>query len=289
MQVRDLSSGCGFGIKWLGVALIALGVGLAPTAQGQAPGVQRDLDVRYYEGAGYSPVKHRLDVYRPSGASRAPVILFVHGGSWQSGDKSFYDFIGERFAAQGFVTVVINYRLTPAVRHPEHVRDVARAFRWTYEHVHAYGGDPRSIYLAGHSAGGHLVALLALNERFLEAEGMRTNMIRGVIGVSGVYVIEPDARLFDDVFSADPAARLDASPLEHVDARQPPFLLAYGRFDFPTLDDQAEALAEALVSQGTPARAEEIGGRGHYSIVLNLGKSGDPTTQLIESFVNEDL
>jgi acetyl esterase/lipase len=122
------------------------------------------------------------------------VLLLVHGGAWMHGDNrccGLYSAVGEFFASQGIGCVLTNYRLSPWVKHPEHIKDVARAFAWTHAHIAGFGGRPDRVYLLGHSAGGHLVSLLATDESYLCAEGLSSKDIRGVISVSGVYRIPP--------------------------------------------------------------------------------------------------
>jgi acetyl esterase/lipase len=127
--------------------------------------------------------------------------MLVHGGTWMFGDKNFrgrYRPGCQSLARQGIVMVSVNYRLSPDVKHPEHVKDVARAFAWVRGHIRDRGGDPDRIILCGHSAGGHLVALLAAADGFWEDKSPRLTAtdrraLRGVISVCGVYRIpDPD-------------------------------------------------------------------------------------------------
>ena len=125
------------------------------------------------------------------------MLVLVHGGAWMIGDKDFYGLyrnVGRALARGGLVVVMPNYRLSPRVRHPEHVKDVARAYAWVRRHIKDYGGDPDDVFLAGHSAGGHLVALLGTDPSYLAdpALGLKDadrKALRGVIGISGVYSI----------------------------------------------------------------------------------------------------
>jgi acetyl esterase/lipase len=154
--------------------------------------VEEVRGVAYYDGPDADPVRHRLDLFLPQGHSGYPVALLVHGGAWQLGDNrccGLYSAVGRLLASQGGGAVLPNYRLSPGVRHPGHVRDVARAFAWAHAHAADYGGRPDQLFLAGHSSGGHLVSLLATDEKYLRAEGLRTADIRGVVSVSGVYRI----------------------------------------------------------------------------------------------------
>jgi acetyl esterase/lipase len=149
-------------------------------------------DVPYFAGPDADESRHRLDLFLPKGRERYPVVLLVHGGAWLVGDNrccGLYSEVGRFLASQGVAAVLPNYRLSPGVRYPEHVKDVARAFAWVHAHIAGHGGRPDQVFLAGHSAGGHLVSLLATDETYLRAEGRRTADIRGVITVSGVYRI----------------------------------------------------------------------------------------------------
>jgi acetyl esterase/lipase len=176
--------------------LFAVSAAVLPTlwaAPADAPPLQQTLDVRYSDG----PDGQALDVFAPKGAAGRPVVLFVHGGAWMVGDKStfgYYRGVARFFARHGAVAVSINYRLSPRVKHPEHVKDVARAFAWVRRHVRDYGGDPDRIFLCGHSAGGHLVALLATDESYLKDPVLGLTdadraALKGVMAVSGVYRI----------------------------------------------------------------------------------------------------
>src|SRR4051812_33137866 len=176
------------------------------------PALREALDVRYFPGQG----RQTLDVFAPalSGkadpARRYPVVFFVHGGTWVSGDKDFhglYRGAARSFARQGFVAVFINYRLSPGVRHPEPVRDAARAFAWTRKNIARYGGDPDRIVVAGHSAGGHLATLLVADESYLSDPELKLDpaasrrAIRAVVALSGVYRV-PEAEEFRAMASA---------------------------------------------------------------------------------------
>ncbi|MDW8141535.1 MAG: alpha/beta hydrolase, partial [Candidatus Bipolaricaulota bacterium] len=195
---------------------------------GAAQEFQVYTNIAYYDGPEADAVKHRLDLFVPQDAKEAPVMLFVHGGGWTSGDKNLYGFLGRTFAQQGILTAVMNYRLSPQVQHPAHIEDVARAFAWVHRNIARYGGSAQKIFVMGHSAGGHLIALLALDEKYLRAHGLTLNAIKGAIPISGIYdvTIEPPAPfgLYRVVFGTDPQQRRDASPLTHVGPNKPPFL-----------------------------------------------------------------
>src|SRR5437016_798438 len=110
--------------------------------------VQAVRDVPYYDGEDADKTKHKLDLYLPKGQKDFPVLFFVHGGAWRTGDKNYFGFyagLGKFYARRGIGTVVTNYRLSPKVKHPEHIKDVARAFAWTVKNISKYGGRPDAI------------------------------------------------------------------------------------------------------------------------------------------------
>jgi acetyl esterase/lipase len=156
--------------------------------------VEKSSNITYCDEASTDDYRHMLDVYVPKGLKDYPVVMLVYGGAWVMGDFhccGLYPAVAEFLASQGLGVVVPNYRLSPDVQHPEHIKDVARAFAWTHAHIAQRGGDPNQIFVMGHSAGGHLAALLATNEKYLAVHGLSSANIKGVIGVSGVYDIPP--------------------------------------------------------------------------------------------------
>src|SRR5260370_24231672 len=137
-------------------------------------------DISYVDGKEADADKHKLDIYVPKDKKNPAVLVFLHGGSWRSGDRSRYPALANRFAKEGFVVVVPSYRLMPGSPHPAQVDDATAAMDWTVRNIAQYGGDPKRIYVAGHSAGGHLAAYVGLNEKFWPN-------LKGVLPLSGVY------------------------------------------------------------------------------------------------------
>ncbi|MCX8103148.1 MAG: alpha/beta hydrolase [Candidatus Bipolaricaulota bacterium] len=274
-------------VLWVVVAVAVASVGSAQPSPPYA--FQAYTDIAYYAGPDADPVKHRLDLFVPEGVKDVPVLLFVHGGGWTSGDKNLYSFIGRAFAEQGFATAVVNYRLSPKVQHPAHIEDVARAFSWVHKNIAQYGGDPEKIFVMGHSSGGHLIALLALDEKYLRAHDLPLAAIEGAIPISGIYdvTIEPPApvNIYRVVFGTDPQVRRDASPITHVGPNKPPFLIMYAQFDFPGFDAQARQLLSLLKQYENDAALVEIPGRDHVTIIFNIGAPGDRTTEEVLKFL----
>jgi acetyl esterase/lipase len=246
-------------------------------------------DVAYYDGADADKVKHKLDLYIPKDKENFPVFFFVHGCAWIHGDKNFlnlYSTLGTYFAKQGVGVVVTNYRLSPGVKHPEHVKDVARAFAWTYKNIEKYGGRPDQIFVGGHSAGGHLSALLAVDETYLKAEGLSSDKIKGVIPISGMFDIADG--FLPEVFGKDEEVHKNAAPMAHVKGDLPPFLILYADEDLPGCDKkQAEAFAKALCDKGTKASTLEIKDSNHFLIILKTASGKGPAPQAILDFIAE--
>jgi acetyl esterase/lipase len=279
----------------------------------RASGVRVIRNVSYFQGVAADAAMHRLDLYLPEGLKNYPVLVFVHGGAWSRGDKNelgIYNALGRCFARHGIGLVCPNYRLSPHVKHPEHVRDIARAFAWTFRNIARYGGCPSELFIGGHSAGGHLAALLAADESYLKAEGLTLDAIRGALPLSALFTIpnkkdaaqvdlpgnpvlsktalpvEMGFALFSIVFGDDPRVRQLASPIAHVAANLPPFLILCGDRDLPFCDRPwAEAFYQALRAKNGIAEFYELSRRNHVSLLWNATYDTDPATQRMMSFI----
>lgn len=255
--------------------------------------IKTHQDVRYYEGADSHPRKHLLDLYLPADAKSFPMAVFVHGGTWMRGGKDAaggaYAWLGRKLAERGLGVAVINYRLSPEVRHPEHARDVARAVAWVYAHCREYGGDPNALFLIGHSAGGHLCSLVAVDPRYLEEEKLRPHIIRGVISLSGVYDLTltgvAGQFIYEPVFTSDPEKLRGASPALQVKVNPSPFLLLYAERDYLSADFQARRFQKALQSRGGEASIQLIPERNHVNIAAGLIEEEDPVQKAVMKFI----
>ena len=220
------------------------------TSTGDGCEVECIRGLRYRDDPDTDNLRHRLDLFLPKGRRNFPVVILVHGGAWVIGDNrgcGLYSSVGQFLASRGIGAVLPNYRLSPSVKHPEHIKDVARAFAWTHAHIGEYGGRSDQLFLVGHSAGGHLVSLLATDERYLQAEGLASADIRGVVAVSGVYCMPP-GKLDVTLGGSEPRAfRVnELAPLRAHDASRPapptglPGLpLSLNLFGLPFGDDPA--------------------------------------------------
>jgi acetyl esterase/lipase len=233
-------------------------------------------NIIYRDGAEEDTGKHKLDIYSPKGHANAPVLFFIHGGSWRSGDRASYGALGNRYAKAGFVTVVPSYRLAPKHPHPAQIEDVAAAFAWTVKNISNYGGDTNRLYVSGHSAGGHLAALLALDESRLAPYQLSPKLIRGVLALSGVYNLTLGDRQ-ESVFGKDPEVRREASPLFHIHPEAPPFLVTFCQWDYFSLPAQARQFHNALQKAGIKSELVFIPRQSHISEIVNVGNDDDPT------------
>jgi len=252
--------------------------------------VGKELDLAYYDGPDADPIKHKLDLYLPKDQKDFPVVFFVHGGAWRHGDKNsflgLYGYLASSLARHGLGVVVPNYRLSPGVTHPEHIKDVARAFAWTYRNIGKYGGRADEIFVSGHSAGGHLVALLATDESQLKAQGLSLKAIRGAIPLSGVFRIEETGHMYDAMFGTDVKLRRDASPVCHACADAPPFLIIYADGDLTMCArEPAGAFCAALKEHHAKASSTEVKDRNHASLLIKAANDADPVNQAIRDFV----
>jgi acetyl esterase/lipase len=248
------------------------------------PTVDVKRDIAYIEGKPEDAAKHKLDLYVPQDKKSAPVFLFLHGGAWRSGDRSLYFPLGNRFAKTGLLTVIPSYRLAPKNPHPAQIEDAAAAFAWTVQHIAAYGGDTNRIYVGGHSAGGHLSALLALDEKYLKAHNLSPKSIRGVIAMSGVYNLAI-GDVQSSVFGKDRQARVDASPIFHVHNSAPPFLITYCEWDYPTLPAQAKLFHAALRKAGVKSELAFTPKQSHISEMIAVTRDDDVTAKAVLGFI----
>ncbi len=249
-----------------------------------APEVEVSKDIAYCEGSEEDAAKHKLDLYVPKGKTNAPVLFFIHGGAWKTGDRSQYVPLGNRYALEGLVTVIPSYRLAPKHPHPAQIEDVAAAFAWTVRHIAEYGGDPNRIYAAGHSAGGHLVALLSLDGDYLAKYQLSPKALRGVLAWSGVYNLTTGESQ-ESVFGKDPQVRRAASPLFHVRAGAPPFLVSYCQWDYFSLPGQALEFYQALQQARVDAELLYVPRESHISEMLSVTRAKDPTVGTALKFI----
>lgn len=222
----------------------------------------------------YGPdARQTLDLYVPAVATAAPALLFIHGGSWKSGDKSLFSFVGQAFARAGYLTAVMNYRLAPANPYPAFVQDAAGALKFLYDRASAFGGQGNNLFVMGHSAGAYNAVEAVVGERWLREAGVPVSAVRGVIGLAGPYATDfRGYPLLLDVFPVG-ASPVDILPALHVRPDAPPHLLLRGERDDVISAQEAQVMAQALTGAGASAQVREIPGLDHYTIVTALGET----------------
>lgn len=216
-------------------------------------------------------LRHTVAVYRAGQADAPlPVILFAHGGSWNSGDPADYGFVARGLAPEGFVVVLAGYRLHPDVQYPAMIEDTAAAVAWTRANIARHGGDPDRIVLMGHSAGAYNVVMTALDRQWLGREGLDANAVAGVIGLAGPYDFYPfdsDSTRASFGEARDPQ---QTQPVTHARADAPPLLLLTGEADTTVKPRNTRALAMAMQQAGGTAHTGFHPGMDHADILLAL-------------------
>lgn len=219
--------------------------------------------------------RQKLDIYVPANATTStPVIVFVYGGSWNSGSKQDYGFAARAFASRGFTTVVFDYRLVPEVRYPAFVDDTAKAVAWTHRTIGRYGGDAKRLYLMGHSAGAYNAMMVTVAPEFLAAEGLSPKIIRATAGLSGPYDFLPLAVDASRQAFAGVADLEGTQPVNRVERGQalPPILLATGDADDLVEPRNTRALAEVLRKTGHTVEETYYPGVDHVSTLLAISR-----------------
>jgi acetyl esterase/lipase len=218
-------------------------------------------DIPYAEGA-----RHGMDIYVPDGRlGPVPVILFFYGGGFMAGRKSEYRLVGGTLAREGFVVAVADYRILPEARFPDFLEDGARAFAAVRRIAGQYGGDPNRIFIAGHSAGAYITAMLASDPRWLQQEGVGLDAVRGAIPIAGSYGA---GRVTHPAFAG--RAPEEVRPVYFVNGKRPPMMFASGGKDTVIANDGRAGLLETLRAHGGEVLDAIYPEAGHMGIILSL-------------------
>jgi acetyl esterase/lipase len=273
-------------------------------AEQQEEGRDVKRDIPYVEKGDERQI---LDVFAPKNAKNLPVVFWIHGGGWQTGDKTDVQIKPQVFTDKGFVFVSTNYRLLPKVDMATIVRDVAKSVRWVHDHIADHGGDPKRLFIMGHSAGAQLAALICTDDRYLKAEGLSLAITKGCVPVDGdtfdvPAIIEtaetrwrvhglPKAKFgHREKFGNDPAKHRDFSAVTHVAKGKgiPPFLILHVA-GHPDTTAQALRLGNVLKDAGLPATVFAAPETTHSKINADLGKPDDPATKALFEFLGKAL
>jgi arylformamidase len=251
--------------------------------------------------------RQMLDVYSPAGAKALPVVFWIHGGGWRAGNKTNVQHKPPAFMERGFVFVATNYRFLTNVDMGTIIRDIAKSIHWVHEHIAEYGGDPERLFVMGHSAGAQLAALVCTDDRYLKAEGLSLQIIKGCVPVDGdtydvpaiIETVETRRRVHGqpqakfghrEMFGNDPAKHRDFSAVTHVARNKhiPPFLILHVA-DNPDTTAQAQRLGAVLKESGIPVTPFGAKESNHRRINEELGLPDDAATKALFDFLGEVL
>lgn len=271
-----------------------------------APQVRPDLGYGPASPLGADP-QRRLDLYVPARAPLAaksaavptdaapPLLIYIHGGAWVSGDKRQYSDLGETLARQGVMVAIINYRLSGdgGVRHPAHAQDAAAAVAWLRRGAAELGFDKSRIFIAGHSAGAHIAALLAYDPSLLSAVGERPDIIRGYIGLEGIYDLPELVRRFPSyrtdflqvAFGGDETAWRGASPQHLAMTHRRPWLLVHSQNDELVDVEQSRHFKVALESKSVPTQWVLLSRGSHFGVIRELATTNSPLLARVIDFM----
>lgn len=251
--------------------------------------------------------RHVLDVYSPAGAKNLPVVFWIHGGGWQTGDKKNVNLKPQWFMDKGFVFVSINHRLLPEVDMGTLIGDVAKAFGWMEKHITEHGGDPKRVFVGGHSSGAQLATIICTDDRYLKAEGVGFDVLIGCMPVDGdtydvpaiIETAETRRRVHGqeqakfghrEKFGNDPAKHKDFSAVTHIAKGKgiPPFLILHVA-NHPDNSAQAFRLGSVLKAAGVPTTVFGAKDTDHSKLNNNLGLPDDPATAELTKFISQIL
>jgi acetyl esterase/lipase len=243
------------------------------------------------ENRPYGPdPRQRFDLYQPAVPARnAPLVVFFYGGSWSSGNRADYRFVGEALASQGIVAMVADYRLSPEVRYPVFVQDSAKAVRWAIDMAEQYGASPSRVFVMGHSAGAYNAAMVALDDRWLGAEGLRPSQLAGWIGLAGPYDFLPIGDRKTQVAFEWPNTPADSQPLVHASKLSPPALLLAPLNDSVVSPQRSTvAMARKLQASGVRVESALFDSVSHVTLVAAMAsvlRNRAPVLARVQAFV----
>ncbi len=287
-------------IRLAALVFVPLILGASAVAYTAGPGTLDFIDnltpgaggTKVAADVGFGAHGQKLDVWRSGEAKPggAPVLVFFHGGGWVKGSRQEYGWAARAYASKGFVVVVPDYRKVPQVRFPAFVKDGADAVRWTKDNIARFGGDPDRIAIAGHSAGGHTVAMLALDPQWLAKAGA-PGAVKAAVGLSGPYDFYPFTGRAIAAMGEWPRSQ-ETQPLAYARKDAPPMMLVTGTEDTTVRPKNARNLTAKLKALGAPVEEKEYAGQGHEDIAMALSlpfRSKSPVLEDTASFLNAHL
>mgnify|MGYP002336231305 CR=1 FL=1 len=218
--------------------------------------------------------RQQLDIYQPAVSNKGIVVVFFYGGGWRTGARDEYRFVAQTLTRYGATVVIPDYRIYPDGVFPDFMHDAAAAVAWTHRHIAEYGGDPKKIYLIGHSAGGHIATLLALDKQYLAAQGLGTDILAGVVGLAAPVDFASTLDAKYRLAFGNQAALERAQPIRYARGDAPPLFLQHGANDSVVLPRNSLLLAERITALGGRAQARIYPDRGHAGLILIFSRFG---------------
>ncbi|HEX8516332.1 MAG TPA: alpha/beta hydrolase [Bacteroidia bacterium] len=235
-----------------------------------------------------------LDVFSPKDKrGKKDVFLFIHGGGWRNGNRSLYKFFGKRMARKNIVGVVISYPLSPKGNYKDMAAAAAQAIKWTKENISQYGGDPERIFISGHSAGGHIAALITVRQKYFESIGVK-DPVKGVVLIDAAgldmkdYLLKQEARggkNYLGAFTTDHNEWTEASPIYHLNRNIPPMLIFTGGKTYPNIKDSNERFVKELSKYPVSVNYKVVGRKHHVPMIFQFYNSRNPLYNEIIGFM----
>lgn len=260
--------------------------------------VTRNKNITYLDAdPATSLPEKRLNVFAPKGAKDLPVLIFIHGGSWKSGNKEIYDFLGSRMARKDIVTVIIDYPLAPANKIQSMELAAVESVIWTRENIEKFGGNPDQLFISGHSAGGHLAALVAIKEsNFLNPEFK--NSLKGAIlidpaGLDMKWYLEetkgtPDGTKYLGAFTEDPEVWKEASPIYFLEGKKLPILIMEGEETYPGIRLTVDRFRKEADKKGVDLDYEFYKNKKHIPMITQFFWTGNRGYEEVLGFIEEN-
>lgn len=236
-----------------------------------------------------------LNVFAPKkSAQLKEVLIFVYGGSWNSGKKEIYNFFGSRWARKDVVTVIVDYPKSPKAGYDEMAIDVATSVKWVKENISKYGGDPNKIFISGHSAGGHLAALVGIKKEYFDRVGI-ANPLKGILLIDAAGLdmygylkgenFEPD-NTYLNTFSNDPKIWKEASPMYFLHKEMPPMLIYRGGKTYPSIEESNEKFITALKVFVPQPNYKILAGKKHVPMITQFFNTGNSRYKEMKAFID---
>jgi len=234
----------------------------------------------------YEKERCKLDVYLPKSGKSFATLVWFHGGGLKGGNKDGATKLGRSLAEAGLAVVAVNYRLSPKAKYPAYIQDAAAAVAWTKEHIVGHGGDPKRIFVSGHSAGGYLTLMLGLDPHYLHEAGTEATEMAGYIPVSGQtmthYTVREERGIGQFTITAD-----EAAPVHYARKDTPKFLVLYADHDMAARAEENAYFVAIMKGAGnTRVTGLQIADRTHGSIGGKISEEGDPAREAIMQFIN---